>query len=183
MIAACADSIAELRPFLMRVALSRMRDSQAAEDVVQETLAVAIAKAATFGARSQLRTWVTGILLHKVTDAFRASTREKAMIVIPLVDTDEQDFEAEGQWRSPVTPWCDPQAALDAARFRIAFQAALEALPEPQARAFVLREVHGLDAHDICRQLGVTESNLWVLLHRARLALRRTLDRDWFAAA
>ena len=78
-----AQSVAALRPFLMRVAISRLRDDQAAEDVVQEAMAAALDKLQTFKAQSQLRTWVTGILLHKVTDTFRAATREKTMRVMP----------------------------------------------------------------------------------------------------
>ncbi len=179
-----AQSIAELRPFLMRVAISRLRDDQAAEDVVQEAMAAALGQMQTFKAQSQLRTWVTGILLHKVTDTFRAATREKTMRVMPRpAEIDDPDFDAEGSWRAPSAVWCDPELALDTHRFRAAFEAALASLPDSQARAFVLREVQGLESGDICSQLGITESNLWVLLHRARLALRRTLDRDWFAAA
>lgn len=98
-------------------------------------------------------------------------------------ELDDPDFDAEGAWRAPTVAWCDPELALDTRRFRAAFEAALARLPETQARAFVLREVQGLESGAICSQLGISESNLWVLLHRARLALRRTLDRDWFAGA
>lgn len=179
-----AQSVAELRPFLMRVAIARLRDDQVAEDVVQEAMAAALDKLQTFKAQSQLRTWVTGILLHKVTDTFRATTREKTMRVMPQQsDAEDPDFDAEGTWRAPSATWCDPELALDARRFRAAFEAALAQLPEFQARAFVLREVHGLESDAICSQLEISESNLLVLLHRARLALRRSLDRDWFAAA
>lgn len=179
-----AHSVAALRPFLMRVAVSRLRDDQAAEDVVQDAMAAALDKLQTFKAQSQLRTWVTGILLHKVTDTFRAAARERTMRVLPLqADAEDPDFDLEGAWRAPSAAWCDPELALDTRRFRAAFEAALGELPESQARAFMLREVQGLESGAICSQLGVSESNLWVLLHRARLALRRSLDRDWFAAA
>ena len=176
------QSIADLRPYLIRLARSRMRDAEAAEEVVQETLATALRAARSFEHRSQLHTWVTGILLHKVTDAFRAATRERELrVMTPEGDDEDADFDAQGHWRAPPAPWCDPEVALRSSRFRESFFAALSALPPKQARAFALREIDGLAAPDICRELGVSESNLWVLLFRARTALRRMLDRDALA--
>ncbi|MDQ3025773.1 MAG: sigma-70 family RNA polymerase sigma factor [Pseudomonadota bacterium] len=181
-IAAARSNAAEiigLRPYLMRVALSRMRDHQAAEDVVQETLVAACVGQAGFNGRSRLRTWVTGILLHKVTDAFRALGREPA--ALPIDDAGEDpDFDRDGRWRAPPSAWSDPELALDCARFRGAFDEQLARLPPMQSRVFVMRELEGLEPDEICRTLGITPSNLWVLLHRARLGLRRGLDRAWF---
>lgn len=180
----CTATLSELsglRPYLVRVASSRMRDRDAVEDVVQETLATACANAARFEGRSRLRTWVTGILLHKVTDAFRARSRGPLHAAEPELLADEHDLE--GAWRARFDPWTDPQHCLDRKRFRNALAAALEDLPPMQARAFQLRELHGLAPAQVCEAMGITEGNLHVLLHRARLALRRTLDRDWFARA
>jgi RNA polymerase sigma-70 factor (ECF subfamily) len=128
---------------------------------------------------------VAGILLHKVSDAFRASSRERELRVTPNEPDadDDADFDAQGLWRAPPAPWCDPEVALRSRRFHAAFTAALSALPPKQARAFALREIDGLDPPDICRELGVTESNLWVLLFRARTGLRRMLDPDALAPA
>lgn len=178
------QGIAELRPYLIRLARSRMRDADAAEEVVQETLATALRAARSFEHRSQLHTWVTGILLHKVTDAFRAETRERALRApVPEHEPDDPDFDPQGRWQAPPAAWCDPEVALRANRFREAFDAAMRSLPRKQARAFAMRELEGAETHEICRALGVTEGNLWVLLYRARLALRRALDREAFAAA
>lgn len=176
------QDVAGLRPYLLRLARSRMGDGEAAEELVQETLATALAALEDFEGRSQLRTWVAGILLHKVTDGFRAATRERELRVEPR-DDEEADFDTLGHWRSPPSAWCDPEVALRSSRFREAFAAALASLPPNQARAFALRELEGLGAADICRELGVTESNLWVLLYRARMALRRMLDPEALAAA
>lgn len=179
-----ADSIAALRPFLMRVALARIREEREAEEAVQETLAAALAAAGSFQRRSQLRTWVTGILLHKVTDRHRATALELERHATPVSTEDgEGDFDGHGEWRAPPAAWCDPEVALRTKRFRDAFDRAIAGLPPNQGRAFVMREVQGMDSREICRELGVTESNLWVLLFRARLGLKRVLDRDYFAAA
>jgi RNA polymerase sigma-70 factor (ECF subfamily) len=163
----------------VRVATARLRDREAAEDVVQETLATACAGAGRFEGRSALRTWVTGILLHKVTDAFRAMSRTNAVIRPVEADADP-DFDAEGSWRAPVSEWSDPALALDCKRFREALEAGIARLPEAQARAFRMRELEGRESAEICAALGVTENHLFVLLHRARLSLRRGLDRECF---
>jgi RNA polymerase sigma-70 factor (ECF subfamily) len=177
-----AAEISGLRPYLMRVALSRLNDREAAEDAVQETLAAACAGDAKFSGRSTLRTWVTGILLHKVTDAFRAWGREgRAPLREPSGEESDPDFEDDGSWRAPVSAWSDPERALECSRFRAEFEAQLSRLPPMQSRAFVMRELMGLESDEICRTLGITPNHLWVLLHRARLGLRRSLDREWFS--
>lgn len=177
--AAKASELHGLRPYLVRVAAARVRDREVAEELVQETLATACASVGRFEGRSTLRTWVTGILLHKVTDAFRAMARN------PCVQSadgagDDPDFDAEGHWRAPVEAWSDPVLALDCRRFREELERQLARLPDLQARAFRMRELEGRESAQICAALGVTENNLFVLLHRARLALRRSLDREWF---
>jgi RNA polymerase sigma-70 factor (ECF subfamily) len=171
-----------LRPYLVRVAVARLRDREAAEDVVQETLATACASASRFEGRSALRTWVTGILLHKVTDAFRAAARTPTDLQ-PVDPGADPDFDADGAWRAPVTPWSDPALALDCKRFREVLEAQLARLPEQQSRAFRMRELEGRESPEICAALGVTENHLFVLLHRARLGLRRGIDREWFSRA
>ncbi len=176
--------LAGLRPYLLRVARARLRDEQRAEDVVQETLLAAVRSAGTFAGRSRLRTWVTGILLHKVDDAFREAAREASTRVQTHdADCDDPEFDASGTWRAPFSAWTDPELALESSRFRAAFDAAIGQLPPQQSAAFAMREVKGLDTESICAALGVTPNNLGVLLHRARMGLRRALDRDWFSVA
>ena len=177
------ESIAALRPFLLRVARSRMREADEAEEAVQETLATALAAAGSFQERASLRTWVTGILLHKVTDRFRAQALARQRhVASPESEDGDLDFDQHGEWRAPPAAWCDPEVALGSSRFREAFSEALESLPAKQARVFVMREVQGMESAEICSALGVSESHLWVLLFRARLGLRRKLDRDAFFA-
>lgn len=174
--------ISDLRPYLMRVARSRLDDPHAAEDAVQEALAAACSGGEAFSGRSTLRTWVTGILLHKIADAFRAWARAgRTPAFEPAGEDADADFDEEGRWRAPVSAWSDPQLALECRRFRAELEAQLARLPEMQSRAFVMREVQGLDSGSICAALGITEGNLFVLLHRARLGLRRGLDREWFS--
>jgi RNA polymerase sigma-70 factor (ECF subfamily) len=99
----------------------------------------------------------------------------------PIDSEPDPDFAADGSWRAPVTPWSDPELALDCRRFRAALAAAIARLPEAQARAYRMRELEGRETPEICAALGVSENHLFVLLHRARLHLRRSLDREWFS--
>ncbi len=177
--------IAAMRPYLMRVARSRINDEHHAEELVQETLLAAIRSHRTFEGQSRFRTWVTGILMHKVTDCFRARARESAVLE-PLRDDEageQAQFDREGHWTAPMSPWSDPERALEDKRFRQLFAQSLERLSPLQSRAFELRELMGLDTGEICAALEVTPNHLYQLLHRARLELRRSLDRDWFSAA
>jgi RNA polymerase sigma-70 factor (ECF subfamily) len=179
---ALLGELAGMRPYLLRVARSRLRDDHRAEDVVQEALLAALCAVDTFAGRSRLRTWVTGILLHKVDDVFREAAREGSMRVVPHDgEPDDAEFDGPGSWRTPISAWADPEHALESNRFRVVFEAAIAALPPNQSAAFAMRELKGLDTDSICTVLGVTPNNLGVLLYRARSGLRRALDRDWFS--
>ena len=96
---------------------------------------------------------------------------------------EESEFDRDGSWTAPVSPLGNPERALENKRFQRLFSAKLATLPPMQARAFEMRELSGMESDEICRQLGVTPNNLCQLLHRARLGLRKSLDREWFCAA
>ena len=162
-----ATRIAEHSSFLMRVARSRVRDPHRAEEAVQETLLAALECAHSFDGRATLRTWLTGILLHKIFDGFRHCAR-----AIP-----------QGDEPFPEVPdWMTPDRALHGKRLWNAFARALAELPRRQAEALVLREIEGRGTEDVCRALGVSPGNLWVLLHRAKARARLALAREGFAA-
>jgi RNA polymerase sigma-70 factor (ECF subfamily) len=165
------------RPYLMRYATLQLRDRAAAEDAVQETLVAALAGAASFGGRSNLRTWLTGILKHKVIDAIRKTSRET-----PAGGDEEFEalFDETGHWRDPPTAWQDPDSALEQSQFLSALEECLGRLPAKTSQAFMMREHMGLETTEICKELSVTPTHCWVLLHRARLALRECLQMNWF---
>jgi RNA polymerase sigma-70 factor (ECF subfamily) len=167
------------RPYLLRYARLQLRDRHAAEDAVQETLLAALAGEAGFAGRSNLRTWLTGILKHKIIDALRRLARET-----PLAE-DESDFDAafdeRGHWREPPSGWEDPDRLLEQKEFLAALERCLAGLPQKSARAFMMREHLGFETDDICKELGITPTHCWVLLYRARMALRECLQESWFA--
>src|ERR1041384_7521515 len=109
-----AARLEEERPYLLRYARLQLRDSHAAEDAVQEALLAALAGEASFGGRSNLRTWLTGILKHKIVDAIRRSSRET-----PLPEEAELDalFDETGHWREAPQAWPEPDASLSQKEF------------------------------------------------------------------
>ena len=164
------------RPYLLRYARLQLRDRNAAEDAVQETLVAALAGEAGFGGRSNLRTWLTGILKHKIVDAIRRSSRDPE----PLPETAEFDalFDETGHWGEPPAAW--PENSLEQKQFFAVLEKCLAALPAKTAQAFMMREHMGFDTDEICQEIGVTPTHCWVLLYRARMALRECLQTNWF---
>ena len=165
------------RPYLLRYAGLQLRDPHAAEDAVQETLLAALAGEAGFGARASLRTWLTGILKHKIIDAIRRMSREA-----PALADDEFEalFDERGHWVEMPAAWADPGAALEQGRFFAALERCLARLPQKASQAFMMREHLGLETSEICKELAVTPTHCWVLLYRARMALRECLSKEWF---
>jgi len=174
------------RGYLLRVAVLQLRDNDLAEDVVQDTLLAALQGAEGFSGRSSLKTWLTGILKHKIVDAIRRKSREP--VVAPLdeeVQLGDIDalFDENGHWESPPADWGDPEAALSRVQFMDMMQFCLEKLPPNTARVFMMREVMELESAEICKELKITSTNLWVILYRARMALRQCLEQNWFLRA
>ena len=170
------------RPYLLRYAALQLRDRHTAEDVVQETLLAALAGEASFGGRSNLRTWLTGILKHKIIDAIRRAGSETAReVAIGSAEEFDALFDEKGHWVEMPARWDNPDAALEQSQFFEKLEECLERLPAKTAQAFMLREHMGLDTDEICKELAVTPTHCWVLLYRARMALRQCLETNWFA--
>jgi len=172
-----------LRLYLVRYASLQLRDAAAAEDAVQETLLAALSGEAGFAGRANLRTWLTGILKHKIVDTIRRQSRERPAADLETKGDDgefDSLFDKRGHWEEMPDAWEQPESALGQKQFLAALEACLRALPERTARVFMMREHLGLDTSEICKELGITATHCWVLLHRARMALRLCLQTNWF---
>ena len=170
------------RPYLIRYASLQLRDRHAAEDAVQDTLVAALAGEASFGGRSNLRTWLTGILKHKIVDAIRRSAREAPVPESAELSQADAFFDGEGHWNSAPETWPDPDNSLEQKQFFAALEECLKRLPAKTAHAFLMREHMGFDTAEICKELAITSTHCWVLLYRARLVLRECLQQTWFKA-
>jgi len=176
--------------YLYRYALMRLRDDALAEDAVQETFLAALKGQQTFSGKSSEKTWLVGILKHKIIDTFRKRSREVAESEAILPFEREQIFldsndEWAGHWKQEYQPsdWGNtPLAATESKDFQRVFQSCFGKLPKRVAMAFAMKEIEDADSTEICAALEITEANVWVMLHRARMHLRRCLEVRWFAA-
>ena len=162
-------------PQILRASRAAGLDAPAAEDVVQSTFLTFFEKAATFEGRSQVRTWLFGILYRKIQEARRKGRREKPTDEIEAIV--DRRFDERGNWANPPQ---DIEQLLEGVEIRDAIDGCLEGIPTRQRMAFVLREVEGLVGDEICKILDVSHTNLGVLIFRARNRLRECLEaRGW----
>jgi RNA polymerase sigma-70 factor (ECF subfamily) len=172
------QALAEHRAYLLRFARRRLRDAALVEDVVQDTLLAALQGLDRFGGEASVRTWLTGILLHKIADAVRREHRESSALPLPAaVETDGHVSEDALHHQDEPVDWRDPERLLEGRQLAQAVERGLAALPAPAARAFVLREIEGLSTQETARELGVSAAQGSLLLHRARNRLREQLAR------
>jgi RNA polymerase sigma-70 factor (TIGR02943 family) len=177
-----ARQVETLRPQLLRYARSQLRNDAWAEDAVSETLLAALEKPQSFAGQSQLKTWLVGILKHKVIDQLRRHSRECTIFTADdETDIDEQLFAADGHWHEAPHDWGNPEQSLGQRQFFEVLELCVEKLPSAQGRVFMMREWLELSTDEICKELSITSTNLWVMLHRARLRLRECLQQGWFA--
>lgn len=169
-------------PALFRYALARVSDRGVAEELVQETFLAALKSFDQFEGQSTVQTWLIGILRHKLLDHFRSQFKRQA-VEIPMEEDDpERDlFDARGRWKHPPAQWgSDPHVALQSREFRQVLNDCLGRISPEKRAVLLLRTAEGLSSDEICRQLAITPANMWVLMHRARAALRRCLENRWF---
>jgi RNA polymerase sigma-70 factor (TIGR02943 family) len=162
---------------LFRYALSRLRDPDAAEEVVQETFVAGLRAKDQYTGAGAEGAWLMGILKRKVIDCVRRRNRPDAgRGTEPGEDPSETLFDEKGNWRlDPRITGRRPEALLEREEFWQVFRGCLNDLPQRQADVFSLREVDDLSSESICKELQITPSNLWVLLHRARLRLMKCM--------
>jgi RNA polymerase sigma-70 factor (ECF subfamily) len=175
--------------YLYKNALARLRDPVRAEDMVQETFLAALKSGKSFEGRSDEKSWLVGILKNKIFDYFRKASRETSFSDLGFYQNEEESrFESsgafQGAWIESLAPseWsANPGAGLDNEAFWRTYHDCAGKLPRKIAAVFGLREVDGVASKEICVLLDISEANLWVMLHRARLALRNCLEANWFA--
>lgn len=180
-----AQSLEAHRKYLQRYAQFHLRDPSLAEDAVQDTLIAALAQRDRFQGRSQLRTWLTGILKHKIIDLTRSRGRGLPVDAVTLGEDGDPAagaFNAQGKWVDPPADWGTPDAALESSQFWRVYQECCQRMSKRDALVFSMREVMGLSSEEICKKIEITTTNLHVILFRARLSLRTCMSKNWFGA-
>jgi RNA polymerase sigma-70 factor (ECF subfamily) len=179
---ASCDWIEGHASYLFNFALGQVRDATVAEDLVQDTFLAALKARDRFAAQSSDRTWLVGILRHKICDHLRATCRERAHRVQPPgpAPTDDDRWDDSLLWLHDVAADCQaPSRRLELAEFRANLELALGQLPPRIAQVFQLYTIEERPHAEVCQTLNISESNLWVMLHRARKQLRAHLG-DWW---
>lgn len=158
-------------PQVVRAARAAGLAPHEADDAAQSTFITFLEKASTFEGRSHVRTWLFGILFHKIMEMRRVRERDRQADDID--DVMESRFNANGSWASPPRP---ADAEMYARQVRQGISECLDTASSKQRMAFVLREVEGLSTDEICKILEISDTNFGVLLYRVRNRLRECLE-------
>ena len=173
---------------LIRMAMNYVADRDVAEEVVQDTWMAVIESLNRFEGRSSLRTWICGILIHKAKDRGVREKRHTTFSAFESCDDDndeavdpsrfQQTGDWAGHWAFPPQPWDDqtPEKLLASKQAVDSMQRAIEALPATLKEVLILRDVEGVEAKEVCEMLNITETNLYVRLHRARERVRAAVE-------
>lgn len=172
------------RTALVRFAMLQIRDRDVVADLVQDTMVAALTAAGRFSGDSSVRTWLTGILRHKIIDHIRKAGREQSIDALAEAagTKDIEEMFQDGRYVQTPADWGDPERLLSEREFFRVLERCVEGLPAVTSQAFLMREVMGLETEEICKELEISPTNCWVLLHRARMRLRGCLEERWFGA-
>lgn len=164
---------------LWRFALSRTRSRDAAEEVVQETLLAAIESYPRFAGDSSERTWLLGIAAHKIADRQRRAARTARREMSARDNRQDDLFTQRGAWREPPVAWSVAGTSSEERREVLAIlERCLDELPPSLGEPVWLRDLLGVPSEHVCKALGVTATNVWTRVHRARSALRLCVERS-----
>lgn len=177
--------VAQYGDYLFRFAMVKLHDEHLAEDAVQETLLAALQGQKNFSGGSSEKTWLIGILKHKIVDLIRKKVREPTLVNVdePLEfggdESIEAMFDETGHWTTPSQDWGNPDKVLEQKLFWKILAECLKRLPPQLAMLYSLREISGMETKDICKDLNISPTNSWVMLHRARLGIKECFEMRW----
>lgn len=159
--------------WMLAVARRYVRDEALAEDCVQESFASAMAALGRFEGRSRLRSWLHRIVVNAALMKLRTiRRRQEDPIDDMLAGLDCDSPRVDGQWSDGVSA----HDALEQAEVAGVVTAAIAALPEPYRVVLMMRDIDDMDTAEVALELGLSEANVKVRLHRARKALRRMVE-------
>ncbi|MEE9258765.1 MAG: sigma-70 family RNA polymerase sigma factor [Nitrospinaceae bacterium] len=168
---------------LFRFTLVRVKDVDAAEEIVQNTFLAALGARQSFAGRSTEKSWLFGILKHKIMDHFRQLQRTRTFDLKPEdgPDPSPDEHDHTGHWTLFPKSWnLDPEKAAENQQLLEVLSKCMDGISDKFRRVFVLKEIEGLSSEEICNEFNIKPTNLWVILHRARNQLKKCLDLRWF---
>lgn len=166
--------------YLFNYTITRVNDREMAKDLVQDTFFAGLKSMKNFKGEATERTWLISILKRKIIDYYRKinSNKGKAEVRMSFVSD-----EHEGDWlEERVADPFDKTAedTLENSELGDAIYNCLSKLPEKQAAVFKMKTIEGMETETICNELNITASNLWVIIHRARIAMADCMEKTWF---
>lgn len=174
--------------YLFNFAITRVSDAEKAEDLVQETFLAGLKGKKNFQGKSSERTWLISILKRKIIDTYRkrASSKESSLTAFENSVSDSDFYRTDdpfkGHWLEGKGPHSNsflPEGEIENEELRRIIEKCIELLPPNLASVFIMKMIDEDPSDEICKELDITSSNLWVILHRARLKLRNCLEINW----
>lgn len=166
--------------YLFNYTISRVNDREIAKDIIQDTFFAGLKSMKNFKGEASERTWLISILKRKIIDYYRKINSKKGQTEVRMTyNTDEN----EGDWleeRVKDENYLNAQDILENTELGDAIYDCMSKLPERQATVFKMKTILNYETETICNKLNITASNLWVIIHRARLALAECMEKHWF---
>jgi len=167
--------------YLYNYSISRVSNSDLAKDLVQDTFFAGLKSAKNFQGKASERTWLVSILKRKIIDYYRKINSKKGQAEVRMSFYD--DGENEGSWLEERVPQSWDNASekkIENEELKNQLESCIQKLPEKYAIVFRMKTVQEFETEEICKELGITSSNLWVIIHRARTQLRKCMEDNWF---
>lgn len=175
---------------LFSYTISRINKREVAEDLVQETFFSALKGRDSYLGNASEKTWLISILKRKIIDHYRKKSTQNELNIFDKDSTDDfmnHFFDKEGGYQGHWTEGTSPQewrkdfqTSVESDEFNSILKNCLGKLPEKSSAVFTLKNMEDLDSDEICKELQITPSNYWVLMHRAKLQLRECMEKNWF---
>lgn len=161
-------------------AFHKVSDNELAKDLVQDTFLAAAGKMDSFKGDSSPKTWLLSILNHKIIDHYRKKIHQPVSLENQSFST---FFDTDGSWQNVRRPtdWQldDEKQLLDDDEFQAVLRQCMDALPQKWNAAIQLKYLTEKNGEDICQELGITTSNFWQIIHRAKVQLRDCVEKNW----
>jgi len=166
--------------YMFNYTISRINNHDLAKDLVQETFLASLKAMKNYKGQASERTWLISILKRKIIDHYRKSNSFKGKAEVRM--SFYEDGENRGKWIEERAPsdWGDAESDIENRELKSALDLCIDNLPEKYRSVFILKTVQNYETEEICNEVGISSSNLWVIIHRARIQLRACLEGNWF---
>ena len=167
--------------YLFNYTVVRVNDGDLAKDLVQETFFAGLKSAKNFQGKATERTWLVSILKRKIIDYYRKINSKKGQAEVKMNFYDEGEYK--GNWieeRVPQNWKNESEKAIENEELKNQLDSCIDNLPEKYAIIFRLKTIQGFETKEVCKELDITPSNLWVIIHRSRTQLRKCMEDNWF---